>query len=153
MPAIERILAQLPAAQKYFLDFLPHKKEYEKTLPKNKQYIRIQNLLKNENTLKIQMCFLKSIGPIYTDFLTILQQIGPLFHLLFKHVKEMLKKYICRFIKAEEIKDKKASDLVVLNVKDATNQLELKDIEVGEETEMLLKELNSLEATKEHKKC
>ena len=152
MPAIERILAQLPAAQKYFLDFLPHKKEYEKTLPKNKQYIRIQNLLKNENTLKIQMCFLKSIGPIYTDFLTILQQIGPLFHMLFKHVKEMLKKYICRFIKAEEIKDKKASDLVVLNVKDATNQLELKDIEVGEETEMLLKELNSLAAAKECKK-
>ena len=34
---------------------------------------------------------------------------------------------------------------------DVTNQLELKDIEVGEETEMLLKELNSLEATKERK--
>ena len=31
----------------------------------------------------------------------------------------------------------------------ATNQLELKDIEVGKETEMLLKELNSLEVTKE----
>ena len=39
-----------------------------KTLPKNKQYIRIQNLLKNENTLKIQMCFLKSIGSIFADF-------------------------------------------------------------------------------------
>ena len=34
---------------------------------------------------------------------------------------------------------------------DVTNQLELKDNEVGEETEMLLKELNSLEATKERK--
>ena len=65
----------------------------------------------------------------------------------------MLGNILRRFIKTEEIKDKKASDLVVLNVKDATNQLELKDIEVGEETEMLLKELNSLEATKEHKKC
>ena len=50
------------------LDFLPHKKEYEKTLPKNKRYIRIQNLLKNENTLKIQMCSLKSIGAVFTDF-------------------------------------------------------------------------------------
>ena len=37
LPAIERVLAQLLAAQKYFLDFLPHKK--------NKRYIRIQNLL------------------------------------------------------------------------------------------------------------
>ena len=46
LPTIERVLAQLPAAQKYFLDFLPHKKEYEKTLSKNKRYIRIQNLLK-----------------------------------------------------------------------------------------------------------
>ena len=34
---------------------------------------------------------------------------------------------------------------------DVTNQLELKDIEVGEETEMLLKELNSFEATKKRK--
>ena len=30
--------------------------------------MRIQDLLKNENTLKIQMCFLKSIGPIFTNF-------------------------------------------------------------------------------------
>ena len=37
----------------------------------SKRYIRIQNLLKNEITLKIQMCFFKSIGPIFTDFLTI----------------------------------------------------------------------------------
>ena len=65
----------------------------------------------------------------------------------------MLGNILRRFIKTEEIKNKKASDLVVLNIKDAINQLELKDIEVGEETEMLLKELNSLEATKEHKKC
>ena len=65
----------------------------------------------------------------------------------------MLGNILRRFIKTEEIKNKKASDLVVLNIKDAINQLELKDIEVGEETEMFLKELNSLEATKEHKKC
>ena len=91
LSAIERSLAQLlPAAQKYFLDFLPHKKEYEKTLPNNKRYIRTQNLLKNENTLKIQICFLKSIGPIFTDFLAIFHQIGPLVHLLFKHLKEIL---------------------------------------------------------------
>ena len=134
LPAIERISDQLPAAQKYFLDFLPHKKQYEKTLPKNKQYIRIQNLLKNENTLKIQMCVVKSIGPIFTNFLTIFQQIGPLVHLLFKHLKEMLGNIFYRFIKTEEIKDKKAGDLVVFNVEDATNKLELNDIEVGEKT-------------------
>ena len=134
LPAIERIPDQLPAAQKYFLDFLPHKKQYEKTLPKNKQYIRIQNLLKNENTLKIQMCVVKSIGPIFTNFLTIFQQIGPLVHLLFKHLKEMLGNIFYRFIKTEEIKDKKAGDLVVFNVEDATNKLELNDIEVGEKT-------------------
>ena len=68
----ERILAELPEARKYFLDFLPQKMEYDKALPKNKRYIRIQNLLQNKNTLKIQMCFLKSIVPISTDFLTIL---------------------------------------------------------------------------------
>ena len=66
--AFEIILSQLPAAQKYLVDFLPHRKEYGKTLPENKRYMRIQNFLKNENTLKIQMCFLKSIGPIFTDF-------------------------------------------------------------------------------------
>ena len=64
----------------------------------------------------------------------------------------MLGNILHRFIKTEEIKDKKASDLVVLNVKDATNQLEFKDIEVREETEVLVKELNTHEATKERKK-
>ena len=33
----------------------------------------------------------------------------------------MLGNILRRFIKTEEIKDKKASDLVVLNVKDGTN--------------------------------
>ena len=150
---IEKILAQLPAAQKYLFDFLPHKKEYEKTLLKNQRYIRIQNLLKNVNTLKIQICFLKSIGSILTDFLKNFQHTGPLVYLLFKHLKEMLGNISRRLMKTEEIKDKKVSNLVVLNVKDATNQLELKDIEVGEGTEMILKELNGVKATKERKKC
>ena len=93
--AIEKILAQLPAAQNFLFDFLPHKKEYEKSLPKKKQYIRIQNLLKNKNTLKIQICFLKSIDSIFTDFLTIFQHIGPLLYLLFQHLKEMLRNISC----------------------------------------------------------
>ena len=46
----------------------------------------------------------------------------------------MLGNILRAFIKTEEIKDKKASDPVFLNVQDARNQLELKDIEVGEET-------------------
>ena len=41
--AIKIILSQLPAAQKYLVDFLPHRKEYGKTLPENKRYMRIQN--------------------------------------------------------------------------------------------------------------
>ena len=98
------------------------------------------------------MCFLKSVGPIFKDFLKFFKQIGPLVHMLSKHLKEMLGNILHRLIKAEEIKGKKANYLVVLNVKDVTNQLEMKDIEVGEKTEMLLKELNSLEATKQHKK-
>ena len=52
----------------------------------------------------------------------------------------------------EESKDKKAKDCVVLIVKDTTSLLELRDIEVGEDTEMLLNEVNSFEATKESNK-
>ena len=72
--------------------------------------------------------------------------------MLFKHLKEMLENILRRSIKTREIKNKKANDLAVLNVKDSTYQLELKDIEVGQETEVLLKELNSLDATNEPKK-
>ena len=64
----------------------------------------------------------------------------------------MLENILRRSIKTGEIKNKKPNDLAVLNVKDSTYQLELKDIEVGEETEVLLKELNSLDATNEPKK-
>ena len=64
----------------------------------------------------------------------------------------MLENILRRSIKTGEIKNKKANDLAVLNVKDSTYQLELKDIEVGQETEVLLKELNILDATNEPKK-
>ena len=63
----------------------------------------------------------------------------------------MLGNIFRRSIKTGEIKNKKTNDLSVLNVKGSTHQLELKDIEVGEETEVLLKELNSLDATNEPK--
>ena len=69
------------------------------------------------------MCFLKSIGPIFTDFLTIFQQIEPLIQLLFKHLKKMLRNTLRRFIKREEIKDKKACYIVVLNVEGALSGL------------------------------
>ena len=69
------------------------------------------------------MCFLKSIGPIFPDFLTIFQQIKPLIQLLFKHLKKMLRNTLRRFIKREEIKDKKACYIVVLNVKGALSGL------------------------------
>ena len=69
------------------------------------------------------MCFLKSIGPIFTDFLTIFQQIEPLVRLLFKHLKKMLGNTLRRFIKREEIKNKKACYIVVLNVKGALSGL------------------------------
>ena len=73
LPALETILAQLPAAEKYFFDFLPHKKEYE-----------------NENTLKIQICFVTFICPPFTDFFDDFQQAGPLVHFLLKYLKVML---------------------------------------------------------------
>ena len=46
LPAIEIIRAQLPTVQKCFLDFLLHKKEVEKTLPKNKWVHRNSKFVK-----------------------------------------------------------------------------------------------------------
>ena len=41
----------------------------------------------------------------------IFQQIEPLVYFLFKHLKKMLVNILRTFIKTEEIKDKKASDI------------------------------------------
>ena len=60
----------------------------------------------------------------------------------------MLGNLLRRFMKSEEIENKNTSELVDLNVKDVIKQLDLKNIEVGEETEVFLKQLNNHEAIK-----
>ena len=47
-PALELVLKRWDDCKKYFLDYVPNKKEYNATLPKNKRYQRIKKCLNEE---------------------------------------------------------------------------------------------------------
>ena len=74
VPALDRVSERSEVAIKYFLTFLPYKKEYKYHLPKNEREQRISKSFKEDKRrIELQMAFLKNIAPICTKFLTMFQ--------------------------------------------------------------------------------
>ena len=142
VPSLERIKKRWDDARNYFLNYVKNKKEYARTLPKNKKFARIEEALNNEVKLMLQMSFLTSIAPLFTDFLLIFQGEGPLIHVLYHELENMVSKLLSRFLKPEVVADKKGEDLLEIVVEDANNQLPLEKINVGPEVQKYLKKCN-----------
>lgn len=105
VPSLERIKKRWDDARNYFLNYVKNKKEYARTLPKNKKFARIEEALNNEVKLMLQMSFLTSIAPLFTDFLLIFQGEGPLIHVLYHELENMVSKLLSRFLKPEVVAD------------------------------------------------
>ena len=89
LPAVERIHKQLPALKKYFLEFIPAKEKRSTNIQKFKS---IHETLKKEGMILVEMRFLESVKPLFDVFLTAFQTEGPMIHVLFPSLIDMLQR-------------------------------------------------------------
>lgn len=139
VPALERVLLRWDDAKKYFVTFLPFKKEYKRHLPKNERFKRISQAFKEDERLNLlQIEFLKNVAPIFTKFLTMFQTDGPMIHIMHHELRAILVTIMGRFLNADLMKVKKSKDLKTINIEDANNQLSLEKMDVGDPVRKLL---------------
>lgn len=125
-PVLERIVQRWGDAKEYFLKYLPEKKEYEKSLPKNSRYQRTVKALKEEVTILAEIEFLIGVAPLFIAYLQIFQWEGPLVHCLLEEMTTLLYQLVGQFIKEDEINECKTNkDLQTLNVSDVGMQMKL----------------------------
>ena len=86
LPAVERVKSQLPALLEYFKK-LP---DTDKKIKSNERYKKIMVILTAQETI-VQLCFLKSIKPVFNRFLQMFQTEGPLIHILHQAMLDLLK--------------------------------------------------------------
>ena len=139
-PVLERIVQRWGDAKEYFLKYLPEKKEYEKSLPKNSRYQRTVKALKEEVTILAEIEFLIGVAPLPNFYLRIFQCEESLVHCLLEEMAKLFYQLVGQFIKEDEINECKTNkDLLFLNVSDAGTQMKLENIDYGIRSKKLLK--------------
>lgn len=145
LPAIEKVKSQMPALQEYFKK-LP---DADKKVKSNERYKRIMTILTSPETT-VQLCFLKSIKPVFDRFLQMFQTEGPLIHVLHEAMLCLLKQVMSRFLKQCVIQDKPVSELLKVDVKNVVVQLKDSEIDIGDETQ---KAINDLKHSGKQRQC
>ncbi|XP_047132571.1 uncharacterized protein LOC124811258 isoform X3 [Hydra vulgaris] len=129
-----KVLLRWEDTKKYFLEYIPKQKEYKKTLTNNKRYIRIQRSLREtENELLVSIKFLIGLAPLFEKYLTIFQDEGPLVHILFYKMKNLLISLMKRFLQPNAVNGKLTKDLLKIDSSDSTIHLDLNKMDFGEE--------------------
>ena len=145
IPALGRLLKHWEDSSRYFLKVLPQISKdqgTDKYLKKNSRYLRICEKLKSKEILA-QIQFLISVGPVFERFLIMFQKQEPLIHMLYSEACDLIRTLMLRFVKHDIVADAIGSKLVKLDVKDLNNCLDLKEMEVGSDTEKTLSKLDS----------
>ena len=77
------------------------------TKPKNSNFKRAAALLATgeRNVTRVMLEFLKSTGPIFEEYLTVLQTSGPTVHVVYDAMRLTLLKLKRRFVQADQLKD------------------------------------------------
>ena len=91
-------------------------------------------LFKRENVIHVQIVFLIDAAIPFQKFLTTFQFEGPLIHMLFKELKNLLKLIMLRFIDPKILEGKSGADLAKIIVNSQEYQLSLDKIVVGAKT-------------------
>ena len=138
LPAVVRALEQFQALGKYFLLELPRK---QCSMASNAKYIRIKSQFMSKDTVA-KMHFLLSVGGIFEPFLKFFQSEDPLVYLLHEKFSLLLRLLMGRFIKKEVLMNKDGKKLETIDVKASNNHLDVKDIEIGEETRRAISKLS-----------
>ena len=134
VPALQRIYEQLPAVKRYFLEYIPN---HEKRLTNLIKFKDIHESLKrDESIIKVEMAFLQSVKPLFDSFLTVFQAKGPMVHVLYISLVDVLKLLMNRFVKPELVRGNSGADLAKLDINKSSNQLSDEKIDIGTRMEM-----------------
>ena len=142
LPAVERLHKQLPALKKYFLEFIPAKEKRSTNIQKFKSIH--ETLKKEEGMILVKMCFLESVKPLFDVFLTAFQTEGPMIHVLYPSLVDMLQRLMSRFIKEELLQAKNGSELAQIDVAKFDNQLSDGKFNLNSQTRAQLQKLPTL---------
>ena len=138
LPEVVRALEHFQALEKYFLLELPRK---QRSMTSNARYIRIKSQFMSNDTVA-KMHFLLSVGGIFEPFLKFFQSEEPLVHSLHEKFSLLLRLLMGRFIKKEVLMNKDGKKLGTIDVKASNNHLDVKDLEIGEETRRAISKLS-----------
>ena len=101
LPAVQRIHKQLPLLKKYSKEFLP---KNDKRIQTNIRFKWIHKILHEElQDLEVELCFLEDVKPVFDKYLTVLQTEGPLIHVLYPSLLQLMKTFLGRFMKQDQI--------------------------------------------------
>ena len=145
LPAVERVKSQLPALLEYFKK-LP---DTDKKIKSNARYKKIMVILTAPETI-VQLCFLKSIKPVFDRFLQMFQTEGPLIHILHQAILDLLKQVMSRFLKQSVVKERLVNELLKVDSKNMDFQLKDDELDVGNETK---KAINDLKQSGKQRQC
>ena len=133
-PAIDRLLEQFSVYLGYFKDI---NKKPQKEQPKAKHYTRIMNtLVQHTDETKAKCMFLKSVIPVFSEFLLVFQKQSPQIHILYESFLELTKALLLRFVKPEEVQSHFQTDVTSVPFEDAKSHLSETDIIVAELAEI-----------------
>ena len=153
VPALEKVEERWDDAKKYFIEYLPSTKDFQKCTKSNKRYIKIVESLKKEKFLLIQIAFVVDVSSCFTSFLTVFQSEGPKIHVLYQAMKLLVKTLMLRFLKPEFVNGINGKELAKLDIGKKETHLELENIEIGSKTKRLMKNtLTAFEVKSERQK-
>jgi hypothetical protein len=135
-PAVKRILEQWRALHSYF----KHLPNTNKAVQQNGQYKEIMRLLENPKCA-VQLEFIADVAVVYNNFLRRFQSEGPLVHVLYAAVNDLVRTLMLRFLTTAAVATKTGQELVDLDVREAKNWRSLKEIEIGEGTKKALSKI------------
>ena len=145
LPAVERVKSQLPALLEYFKK-LP---DTDKKINSNERYKKIMVILTAPEMI-VQLCFLKSMKPVFNRFLQMFQTEGPLIHVLHQAMLDLLKQVMSRLLKQSVVKGRSVNELLKVDSKNIDFQLKNDELDVGNETK---KAVNYLKQSGKQRHC
>lgn len=143
-PVITRILTVYAALEEYFLNFLPKQKDSWNAIQRNARYQRIVCALKDPSTV-VYLEFISALMPTLQSYLTLFQTDGPLIHILFNKMNELLRNMMLRFMKEECVVNLEGKALIDVDIEKHENNRRLLDVNVGTGTRRALSRLSESE--------
>ena len=83
------------------MKILTSKKDFEKTTQQNPRHQRIAASSRKEKFTLVQLAFTIEVSVPFVNFLTLVQSEGPLVHIIYKALEDLLKKVMKRFFEGQ----------------------------------------------------